>query len=358
MIFVGTAQSLADAILQFAGGEQARGLDDLALGMDPVRLDRIEPWAFDRQGAREDAHALPLALDLEIPVADPGADGAADLPGGVVPDQEQDGLALRFELGAAPAQERGRHRAERPAVDEAQPGLLGRVHRADQEPVGGQGLGVRIVLGDGLLDQAQGRIGRRPSMHRGRGGPPPPGLVLEAQGPGRVRRQEADQAIARPFFRAYAGSGLVIHSLARCQRISRRARVARMVSPVTRSAVTPRSKLTSAASSKVHRLVGLPKARGLWWSIALSCSARAASKDAWMVWGREEATSRQASPRALKATMALRTVWSSQPRSVAISRAFLRRAEASRIWQRRRTKASGERRPATTWSCSSAVSSR
>ena len=44
--------------------------------------------------------------------------------------------------------------------------------------------------------------------------------------------------------------------------------------------------------------------------------------------------------------IALRTVWSLQPKERAIWRAFFPSALAERIWQRRRTKASGERRPA------------
>jgi hypothetical protein len=38
------------------------------------------------------------------------------------------------------------------------------------------------------------------------------------------------------------------------------------------------AKLTSAASSRVQTLVGLPKVRGLWCNRVRSCSRRAASK--------------------------------------------------------------------------------
>jgi hypothetical protein len=54
----------------------------------------------------------------------------------------------------------------------------------------------------------------------------------------------------------------VIQCLALCQRTPIRARVARMVSPLTLSVVSPSSKLTSAAIRKVHRLLSLPKRRG------------------------------------------------------------------------------------------------
>src|ERR687886_214167 len=91
-----------------------------------------------------------------------------------------------------------------------------------------------------------------------------PHLVFEANRPLGMGAGQTNQAVAGALFRAYAGSGLVIQSLARCQRTPRRTSVARMVSPVTRLAVRPRSKLTSAARSRVHRLVALPKVRVLW----------------------------------------------------------------------------------------------
>ena len=49
----------------------------------------------------------------------------------------------------------------------------------------------------------------------------------------------ADQAVAPPFFRAYAGSGLVIQVLARNQRTPSRWRVARTVSPATGVVIRP-----------------------------------------------------------------------------------------------------------------------
>ena len=56
----------------------------------------------------------------------------------------------------------------------------------------------------------------------------------------------------------------MIHCLARRQRTPRRWSVARIVSPLTRVAVSPSAKLTSAAKASVQRLVWCPKARGLW----------------------------------------------------------------------------------------------
>jgi hypothetical protein len=135
---------------------------------------------------------------------------------------------------------RGRERADRAAIHEAQPGFLvpaaGGLNPADQQAVAGQRLGVGIILRDRLFDQSQGLVRLSP----GRQGWPrqarPPGLVLEAEGPGRVGRRQVDQAVARALFRAYAGSGLVSQRLARFQPTPRRLRVARIVSPLTRLA--------------------------------------------------------------------------------------------------------------------------
>jgi hypothetical protein len=95
----------------------------------------------------------------------------------------------------------------------------------------------------------------------------PPGLAFEAHRPGVGGFfGEADQSVApsfSSFFLSYPGSGLMIHCLARSQRTPIRESVARMVSPLTRSFVMPSSKLTSAAISRVHRLLSLPNFRGV-----------------------------------------------------------------------------------------------
>jgi hypothetical protein len=63
------------------------------------------------------------------------------------------------------------------------------------------------------------RLAVGPGMQLGPRQSTPPDLVLEAEHPVGVPLGQADQAVARPFFRRYAGSGLVIHRLARFQPI-------------------------------------------------------------------------------------------------------------------------------------------
>src|SRR3954447_13143385 len=85
---------VAQPLRQLRAGELALRLDHGALAVRPARLDRIQPRALARQAA--DQEAAPGAGGLDLPVVDPGpgADLAADVPGGVVPDQHQDPDAL------------------------------------------------------------------------------------------------------------------------------------------------------------------------------------------------------------------------------------------------------------------------
>src|SRR5215203_3462245 len=292
-------ESRAYPLGQLMGGERAPDLHHPALAVCPLGLYRVQPRALLRQVAAYDPYALlPSLLHLPVVLADPPPNLLAHVPRGVVPYQDPSLLARLSELLRAPRKEACGYAAHGTAVLEAQ--------------------------------------------H-------PPGVLLG----------QAHQPVAAPFFLSYSGSGLVIQRLARSQRTPSLESVARTVSPVTRFSVSPSSKLTSAASSKVHRLVGLPKLRGVRCSSSLRRSARSGSKAAWMVSGREEpllsASSMSPSP---KAWMALRTVWSLQPKGRAIREARSPLALASRIWQRRRTKASEERRPSSRAIRSSSSSGR
>jgi hypothetical protein len=165
-----------------------------------------------------------------------------------------------------------------------------------QQAITSQGFGVRIGRGDGLLDEAQGLLGRRPGMQHGLGHATPPRLILKAQHPLRMTGSQANQAGAGFFLRAYAGSGLVIQPLARGHLIPKRHNAVRIASRLTRWGVRPWAKLTSAANSKLHTLVGWPKVRGLWCNNAWSRWAPALPNRSRVVWGRQDARGRHATP--------------------------------------------------------------
>src|SRR6266508_1052249 len=209
-----------------------------------------------------------------------------------------------------------------------------------------------------LFHQAQRLPIRRPTMQMWLGKAAPPGFVLKTDDPVRMTTGQRDQSISEPFFRWYSGSGLVIHCLARFQRTPRRARVARIVSPLTRVWVKPRSNETSAASSSVHKLVALPYWRGLLWSNSFSRSACSTGKASPVLRGRRDCCWSAFNPSALKALITSRTVWSLHPKFWAIGMACWPRVLASRIWLRRNTNASAERKPASSCLRSSSVKVR
>jgi hypothetical protein len=197
-----------------------------------------------------------------------------------------------------------------------------------------------------------------PGAHARQSKAAPPDLVQKADGPGRLLAGPSNQPVASVFFSRYCGSGLVIQCLARFQFVLSRLRARRTLSLETSVAMMPCSKLTCAASSKVHTPRSRPSSCGL--RCKRSCNRRHPSSvnvvRRW--WGREEPSCSTSNPVALKSLMTLRTVWSSQPSWKAIAGARSPRELASKIWQRRKTKASDERNPFWTWWCSSWVSGR
>lgn len=188
MIFVGAAEGGADAIRQFVSREETGRFDHPTLPVDPLGLDRIEPGALGRQWAGNDANSLAAQFDLSIVGADPRPDFPTEMPGGVVPHQQPRFLALRREFLGAPGQELGRDIADGAPRDEAQPDLVvgpgGVVGSAQQQAVTGQGLGIRIIFGDRLLDEPQGLLHLAPGGQGRLSQPTPPDLIDEAEGPG------------------------------------------------------------------------------------------------------------------------------------------------------------------------------
>jgi hypothetical protein len=98
----------------------------------------------------------------------------------------------------------------------------------------------------------------------------------------------------------------------------RRESVARMVSPETRLLVISSSKATSAAISRVQRLLWRTNSLGERCSTSLNASAPLSSKASRVRRGREDLATRASTPPALKSWMASRTVCWPHPRCVAI----------------------------------------
>ena len=171
---------LAEPLLELGGGELTGRLDHRSLAVDPFGLDRVEPRASARQPADQKAATVAGPLDLAIVPPDPVLHLAADVPGGVVPDQRQDPDVLGRELLSDPGEEGAGQRADRSPVDEAQQRPL-----ACRQPqaVAGQGLRVRIGALGGVQGEAQPLAPGRPGMQRRLRQAGEPDLVLEAERP-------------------------------------------------------------------------------------------------------------------------------------------------------------------------------
>src|SRR5215210_830588 len=266
--------------------EEPLRLHDLALGVHPLGLDRVQPRALLRKQATHDPHPAPALFDFSVVFSEPSPHLFGDMPARVVPDEQQRLLSRRLELLAAPRKKPRRYGRNRPSVHEPDPRPI---HPWQIEPVAGDGFRLGVVLGDRPLDEAKGLSIGAPGVQSGQSHPAPPALVQEAHRPGLgICAGDFHQAVAPPFFLSYKGSGEVIHRLARIHLTERRRdKVARTVSPETRSVVRPSSKATSAAISKVHRLELRPNSLGERWSISLRASALFWSKASRVLVGRE-----------------------------------------------------------------------
>src|SRR5215212_11686100 len=124
MLVMGIPEHPAHPVRKLVCSEQPLRLDDFALGVNPLRLDRIEPRTLLRKQATDDPHALAALFDAAVVPPNPPSHLLGDMPTRVVPDEKQDLLAHRLELFQAPLKKPGGYRAYRPPIDEAQPRLI------------------------------------------------------------------------------------------------------------------------------------------------------------------------------------------------------------------------------------------
>jgi hypothetical protein len=101
----------------------------------------------------------------------------SDLLGGVVLDKHQTLLLLGRQLLHKSGEKGRRDVADGAPLDKAQEGLL--AIRA-QQPIAAERFGIRVVLGEGLLDELQWAL-LGPGMQWRMGQPTPPGLIDNAQ---------------------------------------------------------------------------------------------------------------------------------------------------------------------------------
>jgi hypothetical protein len=208
-----------------------------------------------------------------------------------------------------------------------------------------------------LLPQPQGFLtpGMQLRVRQAR----PPHCIDKPQDPLRVLVGQRYEAVAPLFFRAYAGSGLVIQTLARFQPTPRRLMALRIASSENTREVSPRWGQTTAKVAKVPGERGSPPARGLSCRSARSCSkALGASSRFASRLAREERGSSTAKPSSLNRVTTVRTVCVEYPTVAAISVAFWPRALPNKIWHRFTVNPVEDRRPAAKTDRSSSVNAR
>src|SRR5919107_868544 len=210
MLVVRTSEGRADPICQLVSAQRTVGFDHPTLAVNPLGLYGVEPWALFGQQAADDPHpGFATALfDLPVMSGHPLSNLFGDVPGGVVPDQHPNLLARRLELLAAPPKEPRGYRAHGTTVHEAHPHLLKLGHI---KPVAGDGLGIGVVLGDRLFDEAHRRFARIAPAVEGRPRQAAePSLVQKSYRPLGMSRRQANQSVASEaslFFLRTRGRG-------------------------------------------------------------------------------------------------------------------------------------------------------
>jgi hypothetical protein len=327
-------------------------------------LDWVEPRTFRRQKKGLNAHPFALMLDLLVMLSEPGphlrgCNGRRALSG----DQKQASLALLLQSSADPLQKLGGDGADRTPIHKTQRHLM--AHRRSDRTV----LPKHPIAGKGacrsgscfcayLFHQVDRFVLALPDIERGQSEAAPPHLIQKANDPAWLRTRPSYQPIACVFFNREWGSGLVIQCLARFQFFPNLLRARRTLSEDPRRGVSPCWKLIWAAKDNVHTLVSRPKSRGLRCSRSRSASNVTSGKVVRSRWGREEPSSKTASPAALKPWMMLSTVCLWHPKCLAIAVARSPRSDANRTFDRRKTKASLERKPTWIWLRSFSVKGR
>jgi len=331
---------VANSFDQFFSRELSLRLYNCSLPMHPMRFDWIQPRTLDRQSQGKYSHSA-FSLYSLVVLLDPTPDFLALVPSGIVPDHHQHPFAFFCQLPNYPFKEVGRHLAYGATFYKSQQQF---VCVAPEQPVAAQGQWVWVCFALFKLMKFQ-RLVAGPGMKSGLNEPAPPRFIFIAQHPITVSRGKFFQPFKLLFFNAYCGSGLVIQFFARFHFTPRRLIALRITSRLTGALTSPCSKTTSAAKSKLQRLVGLPNWRGEECSRAFSCSHFDSSSMGLTVFGRRDFSSTEARPQVWKSLMTLRTVWVAQPKERAILDTGSPRELESRIWQRRTVKDERERRP-------------
>src|SRR3712207_2632387 len=124
MLVVRTSEDSAYPIRKLISSQKTVGFYNLALSVNPLRLDGVKPQTLLRKKATHNPHPASALLDFSVMSSEPAPDLSGDMPARVVPDEQQNLLSGRFELFQAPLEEPRRYGTHRPSVHEPQPRLV------------------------------------------------------------------------------------------------------------------------------------------------------------------------------------------------------------------------------------------
>src|SRR3712207_6259999 len=124
MLVMRTIENPAHPLSKLVCSEKSVWLDDLALCVNPLRLNGVQPWTLLRKQTTHDPHPKAALLGATVMLAEPPPDLLRDVPTRVVPDEQQNLLSGRFELFQAPLEKPCRYGTHRPSVHEPQPRLI------------------------------------------------------------------------------------------------------------------------------------------------------------------------------------------------------------------------------------------
>src|SRR5215217_9758890 len=121
MFVVRTVENLANSVGKLVCSEKSVGFDHLALCVNPLRFDGVQPRALLRKQATDDPHPITALFDSAVVGTEPTPHFFGDVPRSVVPDENENLLANGLELSHAPLEKARRYRRNRPPVHEPDP---------------------------------------------------------------------------------------------------------------------------------------------------------------------------------------------------------------------------------------------
>ena len=92
-LFQGAVVVVTDSLHDFAEGEDTIRFNDSPLAMQPLGLNRVQPRTLGRQ-ATDDQTTTTVLFDLTVVLSQPLANLKTDVPGSIIPNQEQCPLAI------------------------------------------------------------------------------------------------------------------------------------------------------------------------------------------------------------------------------------------------------------------------